>query len=175
MQISTTLNLIDASLPPQQGHQLVLTVFKAETPVGPCVGLLKEKNLVALGLIGSDFSDEQVQKDLCNRPAWRRATFQISKDSRPPIENLELYGTPFQRKVWKALYTLPRHQPTTYKEIAHQIGYSNGFQAIGQAVSRNPICLFIPCHLVLEKSGRIGNYYWGQSFKETLLKKITST
>ena len=172
MQIPSTFNLLQSSLPSRQGKDLILKIFKGQTSVGPCIGLLKEKNLVALGLISNDFSAEEVQKDLCNRPAWRRATFTYAELAPRQIEALEVYGTPFQLKVWQALYDLPRHETTTYKKIAHQVGYTHGFQAIGQAISRNPISLWIPCHLVLEQSGAIGNYYWGKSLKKLLLEKI---
>jgi AraC family transcriptional regulator of adaptative response/methylated-DNA-[protein]-cysteine methyltransferase len=124
-----------------------------------------------LGLVGPHFSEDSVRQDLCSRPAWRQATFQEEKRNIKEIEALELWGTPFQIKVWETLYNLPRHQTITYKEVAYQAGYPTAFQAIGQAISRNPISLLIPCHLVVKKSGEIGDYYWGKSLKEELLKR----
>lgn len=169
MLISGTLKLIDASLPYHQGKGHVLTLFKGKTPIAPYIGLMNGKNLIALGLIGSSCED-QVREDLCYRPAWRRATFQEATVDIKSIEALELWGTPFQVKVWKALYELPGHQTTTYKEIAKKVGYNNGFQAIGQAISHNPISLLIPCHLVIKTSGEMGDYYWGSDLKAKLLE-----
>ncbi|HCI48273.1 MAG: hypothetical protein A2977_02145 [Alphaproteobacteria bacterium RIFCSPLOWO2_01_FULL_45_8] len=169
MPISPTLKVIVSAPPPQQGRGLTLTLFTGHTQGFPYVGLLKDKNMVALGLVGPDFPEEAVRADLCHRPAWRQASFQEALVNPQDIEAFELWGTPFQIKVWQALYALPRHQPTTYKEIAYQAGYPRAFQAVGQAISRNPISIFIPCHLVIKKSGERGDYYWGKSLKEKLL------
>lgn len=169
MQISTTLKLIDFSLPAHQGRGTTLRVFRGAAKISPYIGIARENNLIALGFVGPESSADHVREDLCNRPAWRQAIFEEAQINTENIEALELWGTPFQIKVWQALYSLPRHQTTTYKEIAHQAGYSGAFQAVGQAISRNPISLLIPCHLVIKSSGEIGEYYWGRSLKKKLL------
>ena len=64
---------------------------------------------------------------------------------------LKLDGTEHQRKVWKAMQSIPCGQTLTYGKLAAQIGSSA--QAIGQACGNNPVPVIIPCHRVVGKSG----------------------
>ena len=57
---------------------------------------------------------------------------------------LNLIGTPFRKKVWKALRTIPYGQTRTYGQIACQIGNPKGPRAVGQANHHNPISYFVP-------------------------------
>ena len=78
-------------------------------------------------------------------------------------------GTDFQRKVWQALLTIPYGQTKTYGEIAQMVGCRSA-QAIGQAISRNPIALIIPCHRVVGAHGALGGYAFGIERKERLIQ-----
>ena len=56
-------------------------------------------------------------------------------------------------------------------KVANKLGKKNiSYQAIGQAISRNPIAIIIPCHRVIKSNGKIGGYYWGTNIKEELIK-----
>ncbi|MBR5163161.1 MAG: methylated-DNA--[Schwartzia sp.] len=59
------------------------------------------------------------------------------------IPRLNPHGTDFQKKVWTALFTIDYGQTKTYSEIAKIIDCRSA-QAVGQAISRNPIALIIP-------------------------------
>lgn len=144
-------------------------MLQGQSPWGEYVALAREQSLVGLGFVGDRFSLEEMIEDLCNRPAWCQARFENHPISFKDITSIELWGTPFQIKIWETLYALDRHQTVTYKDIAEKAGYQKGFQAIGQAVSRNPISFVIPCHLVVKSSGEMGEYYWGSAIKKTLL------
>ena len=65
-------------------------------------------------------------------------------------EDLRLFGTPFQLKVWKTLYELP-HRLYSYTEIAALSGTPQGVRAVAHAVAINPVAYVIPCHLVIPK------------------------
>lgn len=78
-------------------------------------------------------------------------------------------GTPFQQHVWKALMEIPSGKTTTYKALAEAIGNPNAVRAVGTAVGRNPICIFIPCHRVLASDGTFGGYVAGVACKSFLL------
>lgn len=78
-------------------------------------------------------------------------------------------GTPFQRQVWQALLRLPRGSTTTYGDIARALGMPQASQAVGAAVGRNPLLLFIPCHRVLGKGGALTGYAGGLERKKHLL------
>ncbi len=78
-------------------------------------------------------------------------------------------GTPFQRQVWEALLKIPSGSLVSYKDVAVFIGNPDASQAVGQAVGANPVGLLIPCHRVIETSGRIGGYRGGIDVKEKIL------
>ncbi len=82
---------------------------------------------------------------------------------------LHLIGAPFQIKVWEALLQIPSGHVTTYSDIASAIGHPKAVRAVGTAVGRNPVSLFIPCHRALRKSGGLGGYHWGLTVKRAIL------
>ncbi len=65
-------------------------------------------------------------------------------------------GTPFRRRVWDALSTIPVGESRTYGEIARRIGSAP--RAIGGACGANPIALIIPCHRVVGSHGSLGGF-----------------
>ena len=78
-------------------------------------------------------------------------------------------GTPFQQEVWQALCTIPYAETYSYRDIAAQVKRPKGFQAVGQANSRNPIAIVIPCHRVIQHDGSLGGYAGGSERKKWLL------
>lgn len=85
--------------------------------------------------------------------------------------DLPLYpqGTEFQKKVWKALMSIPYGETRSYGEIAKQIGKEKAVRAVGGANHVNPISIVIPCHRVIGKNGSLTGYGGGLKIKETLL------
>ena len=79
-------------------------------------------------------------------------------------------GTPFQRKVWKALRTIPPGRTTSYRALAEQIGCPGAFRAVGAANGQNPISLVVPCHRVIAADGTLCGYGGGLWRKEWLLR-----
>lgn len=77
-------------------------------------------------------------------------------------------GTPFQRRVWSAMQTIPFGQVKTYGQIAHIIGSAP--RAVGMACGANPIPIVIPCHRIVAASS-LGGYSGegGLGTKQTLL------
>ncbi len=82
---------------------------------------------------------------------------------------LHLKGTNFQIKVWEALLQIPTGSVVSYEDIAINIGMPGASRAVGNAISRNPIPVLIPCHRVIRKSGEFGDYRWGASRKKAIL------
>ena len=78
-------------------------------------------------------------------------------------------GTEFQRKVWAALRGIPYGTTASYKDIAVRIGKPGAAIAVGQANSRNPIPVIIPCHRVIGANGKLVGYTGGMHIKEALL------
>lgn len=77
-------------------------------------------------------------------------------------------GTEFQRTVWEFLQTIPYGTTVTYGEIAARLNCRSA-QAIGNAVGRNPVSIFVPCHRVLGKGKKLTGYAGGLKRKTALL------
>ena len=83
-------------------------------------------------------------------------------------------GTGFQQEVWQLLRAIPYGKTTTYGEIAAALAARHGIpqmsaQAVGGAVGRNPIPIFIPCHRVVGSGGKLTGYSGGLEKKQFLL------
>ena len=79
-------------------------------------------------------------------------------------------ATDFQKDVWNALMKIPNGHAVSYGTIAEYIGRPKAVRAVGSAVGANPVSLFIPCHRVVQKSGKVENYGWGDAMKQRILK-----
>jgi methylated-DNA-[protein]-cysteine S-methyltransferase len=78
-------------------------------------------------------------------------------------------GTEFQRKVWRALRSVPFGETRSYGEIAAKIGAPTASRAVGAANGRNPISIIVPCHRVIGASGDLTGYAGGLQRKQALL------
>ncbi|MGN0032884.1 MAG: methylated-DNA--[protein]-cysteine S-methyltransferase [Candidatus Limimorpha sp.] len=83
------------------------------------------------------------------------------------------FGSEFQEKVWNILRSIPFGKTMTYSEISKEIekdGRRSCAQAIGNAVSKNPIAIIIPCHRVIGSKGQLTGYAGGMERKAQLLE-----
>ncbi|MGB8467932.1 MAG: MGMT family protein [Candidatus Babeliales bacterium] len=98
-----------------------------------------------------------------------------SIQEHPESLRFALTGTPLQVKVWHALQAIPVGKTVSYQELAIICGYPRAWRAVANAVGKNPISYFIPCHRVIRKDGTLGGYAWGLERKRLLLhaEKIT--
>lgn len=84
---------------------------------------------------------------------------------------LDVRGTDFQRRVWRALQAVPAGATTTYAELARAIGAPKAVRAVGSACAANPVAVAIPCHRVLRGDGGLSGYRWGLVRKRALLER----
>ncbi|WP_336717631.1 methylated-DNA--[protein]-cysteine S-methyltransferase [Chryseobacterium mucoviscidosis] len=82
---------------------------------------------------------------------------------------LHLKGTDFQLKVWESLLTIPMGKLSTYGNLADKIGNPNASRAVGTAIGSNPVAFLIPCHRVIQSTGKIGGYMWGSERKQLII------
>ena len=86
------------------------------------------------------------------------------------IPSLAPKGTPFQRRVWDILLTIPYGKTVSYGDIARRISPTMSAQAVGGAVGRNPIGIIIPCHRVIGADGSLTGYGGGLERKRWMLE-----
>ena len=67
-------------------------------------------------------------------------------------------GTPFQCAVWESARQIPYGETRSYGELAEEIGRPGAARAVGQAMSRNPVAIVIPCHRVVASGGKLGGF-----------------
>jgi len=82
---------------------------------------------------------------------------------------LHLSGSPFQLKVWESLLKVPMGALVTYGTIAKNIDKPSATRAVGTAIGSNPIAFLIPCHRVIQNTGRLGGYMWGETRKSAII------
>lgn len=95
----------------------------------------------------------------------------VEEPSRGLNLPLDIRGTAFQQRVWKALCDVPIGTTASYSEIAARIGSPAAVRAVASACARNEIAVAIPCHRIIGKNGSLTGYRWGTERKQTLLER----
>ncbi len=88
---------------------------------------------------------------------------------------LDIQGTAFQRRVWKALRDIPAGATISYGELAARIGQPGSARAVAGACAANKLAVVIPCHRVVRENGDLGGYRWGIDRKRALLATESKT
>jgi len=84
---------------------------------------------------------------------------------------LDIRGSAFQQRVWRALRDIRPGATATYSEIAKRIGRPKAVRAVAQACAANAIAVAIPCHRVVRTDGSLSGYRWGVERKRALLQR----
>jgi AraC family transcriptional regulator of adaptative response/methylated-DNA-[protein]-cysteine methyltransferase len=87
---------------------------------------------------------------------------------------LDIRGTAFQRRVWRALQEIPVGARVSYAEIARRIGVATAARAVAGACAANNLAVAIPCHRVVRSGGSLSGYAWGVERKRALLDREAS-
>jgi methylated-DNA-[protein]-cysteine S-methyltransferase len=83
---------------------------------------------------------------------------------------LQARGSGPQRRVWDLVAKVPYGQTTTYRDLARRLNRDVTPQQIGADISRNPLCILIPCHRVVGTNGKLTGYAGGLERKRALLE-----
>nr|WP_245276379.1 bifunctional DNA-binding transcriptional regulator/O6-methylguanine-DNA methyltransferase Ada [Methylocapsa aurea] len=84
---------------------------------------------------------------------------------------LDLRGTAFQQRVWRALQEIPAGSTASYAAIAKRIGSPKSVRAVANACAANALAVAIPCHRVVRTDGALSGYRWGVERKRALLDR----
>jgi methylated-DNA-[protein]-cysteine S-methyltransferase len=156
-----------------------------ETAIGPCGVAWTEDGLTRVQLPQANRSatEQRLRKREGNAgpelpsPPIRRVITDLQ--SYMLGDRIEFAGVPidwgnvssFHRKIYDATRALGWGETASYGEIARRAGPPVVARAVGQAMSRNPVPIIMPCHRVLAAGRKIGGFsaYGGAVTKERLL------
>ena len=157
-----------------------LHIDHIESQVGTVTIAVHGDTLCALDFVGEERMLERLARrfdslhcrdtdDPAGHSSRLRAYFRGRLDATLDIP-VDPAGTPFQRRVWKALQEIPCGETRSYRDIACAIGNAGAVRAVGSANGRNPIGIVIPCHRVVGADQRLGGYAGGLDNKRWLLQ-----
>lgn len=117
-------------------------------------------------LIGGDAEFEQVVAKVVGLVERPRTGLDLPLDVR---------GSVFQQRVWRALQEIPAGTTVSYTELARRIGAPKAVRAVAGACAANTLAVAIPCHRVVRSDGGLSGYRWGVERKRALLERETKT
>jgi len=120
--------------------------------------LATPKGLKSLYLYNGESLETYIKDEIIMKPYIDLLDQYFNKQTLPKNIPMDLDGTPFQLSVWHALINIPFGETRTYKDIASLTSTPKAYQATGNAIGKNPIMVIIPCHRVIQTSGKIGGF-----------------
>ncbi|WP_257669085.1 bifunctional helix-turn-helix domain-containing protein/methylated-DNA--[protein]-cysteine S-methyltransferase [Parapedobacter tibetensis] len=140
----------------------------ASTSKGICYMAFYDHEPLALEALRNKFPNATFNRKLDLIQQHALFIFQNDWNKLPEIK-LHLKGTDFQLKIWETLLKIPMGQLATYGTIAKKIGNPSASRAVGAAIGSNPVAFLIPCHRIIQSTGTIGGYMWGNTRKTAII------
>ena len=153
-----------------------------ESPVGPLIAAANSEGVCLLEFTDRRMLDAQFQKVRrffrCPIVPGDNEHLQLLRNELKAYFAGELKrftvklvspGSSFQERVWGELKKIPYGSTASYEDIACRIGIPTAVRAVGHANGLNRIAIVIPCHRVVNKSGKLGGYGGGLWRKKLLL------
>ena len=143
-----------------------------DSPIGPLTLAGRDSVLTNLRMVDQTYEPSRTGWS-SNPRAFGAAVEQLTAyfaGERTDFDfDFDLLGSEFQRRVWKALLTIPYGETRSYGQIATQIGATGSARAVGLANGHNPIAIVVPCHRVIGANGSLTGYGGGVDRKRKLL------
>lgn len=163
-------------------EKLATTIL--ETPIGKLRAVASDKGLCALEFMNIErqrlldqrlhrwFDEpelvERTNTHINDTKRWLKKYFAGALDELPKLQ-LDLRGSEFETKVWKALQKVKCGQKLSYADLARRLGIPKAYRAVGNANRRNPLPLIVPCHRVVGSGGSLVGYAGGLPQKVWLI------
>ena len=144
----------------------------AATRRGICAAELGDDRAALVARLHARLPEATLVEDAGTLRTWaaRIAAFVASPDHALDLP-LDLRGTAFQARVWRALRRIPPGATRSYAEIARALGRPTAVRAVAQACAGNRVAILVPCHRVVRSDGAPGGYRWGAERKRALLER----
>lgn len=153
------------------------------SPVGKITLISDNKYLIGLYIEGQKYFMNKIKEtplknediEILNKTKlWLDDYFSGRKPNIVDL-NIKPNASDFQMEVLNILCEIPYGKTTTYKEISEKLKIKMNKknmspQAVGGAVSHNPISIIIPCHRVIGADGNLTGYAGGIEKKIKLLE-----
>ena len=163
-----------------EGLSIQFTILGS--PIGRLLLGATEKGICAVCIGGSDEAVESVLRedyyaaDLARNDegmrSWAEHFLRYFEGQRFPTGlPIDVTGTAFQWRVWRALQSIPYGSTASYSGIAEAIGEPKAARAVARACATNRVAIVIPCHRVVGRDGGLHGYRWGMKRKRALLEQ----
>jgi len=168
------------------GRDQTIRFATADSDLGPVVVAATDRGICSIELtdasedglqrVRSRFPAATLEEDSSQLGSWLQAIVRFIEVPTRGLElPLDIQGTAFQRRVWKALLEIPTGSIATYGEVARSMGEPTAARAVANACGANPVALAVPCHRVVRGDGSPGGYRWGAKRKQLLLEREGET
>jgi AraC family transcriptional regulator of adaptative response/methylated-DNA-[protein]-cysteine methyltransferase len=118
----------------------------------------------------AEFPKAAINSGLPHLNGWVAAIQQHLDGLRPRLDvPLDVQGTAFQWRVWRALQDIAVGRTKSYKEVAVAIGQPSAVRAVARACATNKVAVVIPCHRVIGSDGSLTGFASGIERKAALL------
>ena len=162
------------------GRGMTIRYHITDSPLGRLLIAGTERGVCAVQLgdvdaelgmaLRGEFPEAVIMPDKGAISDWVSQILEHLDGVRPRLDlPLDIQGTAFQLRVWRALRDIAYGATRTYAEIAEAIGNPRAARAVGNACHNNPVAIIIPCHRVVRSNGDLGGYASGVHRKKKLL------
>ena len=165
------------------GRGVAISYTTASTPLGRVLVGTTERGVCAvelganddevLGALERDFPRASISRGDERHAKWVRAVIDAVREPRQGIGAdipLDMQGTTFQLRVWKALREIPAGERRSYAQVALAVGQPSASRAVARACASNRLAVVVPCHRVVRGDGDVAGYKWGVERKRRLLE-----
>jgi AraC family transcriptional regulator, regulatory protein of adaptative response / methylated-DNA-[protein]-cysteine methyltransferase len=162
----------DAAIRFAVGECSLGAILVAATPKGVCAVALGDDPEVLVRALQDRFPKaELIGADAAFEQLVARVVGLVEAPAQSVDLPLDVRGTAFQQRVWRALCDIPPGETASYPEIAKRIGRPKAVRAVASACASNAIAVAIPCHRVVRQDGHLSGYRWGIDRKRALLRR----
>ena len=177
--VSRILDHIKAS--PAYRHHRTDSLARIPSPIGPLAIAWSDSGVTFVGIDrGEDLETARTNIErrlrrpvrVAEPPAWvLEAVTNFFRTWRVDLKSIDVTRlSEFERAALLKAAEIPPGQVRSYGWIAREIGHPQSARAVGQAMARNPVALFFPCHRVVDASGALHNYGYGVEMKARILQ-----
>lgn len=156
----TTINI--------QDYQL--TLYKTDRGLALVTTMMDQPDNFAENWLTKTFNNYQLvqAQDLFEREQAQLEAY-FDGDSIVFDFPIDLYGTSFQKIVWRQLQQVPYGETYSYSELANAIDRPEAVRAVSRAIGQNPLLIVVPCHRVIGKNKKLTGFRSGLALKQALI------